>query len=52
MYCVKEIYTKVILVKGSLEFCKKWIKHNCKIDEDGLYRDCDNEIVIIIDNYC
>ena len=47
MYGVIEIYTKVIIVKGSLSYCKNWIKNNCTKCPDLLYRDSDNEVVVI-----
>jgi hypothetical protein len=48
MYSVIEKYTKIILVKGSLEYCKNWLKNNCTIiDENGVYCKTENEVIFI-----
>lgn len=47
-YCVMEVKTGVVLVKGSYEYCKNWIFKNCKyIKTYDTWKDADHEVVTI-----
>lgn len=47
-YGVMELKTRVVLVKGSYEYCKEWIFANCKHDKTfDFWRDADHEVVSI-----
>lgn len=48
-YCVMEVKTGVILVKGSYEYCKKFVFENCKYNNNyDSWEDADHELVTII----
>lgn len=48
-FAVKEVKTGVILVKGSYEYCKKWIFNNCKyIKKYDCWTDADHEEVTLM----
>lgn len=47
-YCVMEVKTGVVLVKGSYEYCKNWIFGNCKyIKKYDTWKDADHEVVTL-----
>lgn len=46
-YCVMEVKTGVVLVKGSYDYCKNWIFANCRYIKYDRWVDVDHEEVTI-----
>ena len=47
-YCVMEVKTGVILVKGSYDYCTNWIFTNCKyVKKHDCWKDADHEEVTL-----